>query len=181
MTNNSSVLHDMIVSCSGPKRIQLPETARTIKHVIHLHRKADFVPTSKETVLVELSDLAHFLKKYDCALGREMLLKIVYYYRARDWPPICLLLVGLPLDNLKLFAQFLDTFKAGEDWLWRPPSTPTNHKFPKKIPRDAFCQLSPSQLWALRMARVGYIDKCSVEGGKELIKCGERFLHYLNS
>lgn len=51
-TDRSSVLHDMIASCGGPKRIQFTEPAVTIKHFIHLHRKADFVPTSKATVLL---------------------------------------------------------------------------------------------------------------------------------
>lgn len=99
-----------------------------------------------------------------------MLLKIVYYYRARDWPPIALLLIGLPPRQPR-HVRAVPRFLQGRRRLVvaAAPSTLMNQKFLKAIPHDAFCQLSASQLWALRMTRVGYLDMCRAEGGTELM------------
>lgn len=173
----SAVLHEAMVSCSGPKRIQLPESATTIRNFIHLHKEADIEDPGYHSVLNELSDLAHFIKKYECGLARKMLLKVISGHQQRCWPPIVLLLVGEPLDDLTQFILFLNTFAGREDSLWESPLAP---HAPKSIPRNAFMRTSQLHLWAIKMADVGNIPR-AVGGrhAKKEMPPGERYRHYL--
>lgn len=185
----SSVLSDMLVAGSGPMRIHLDESAKTIEQFLDLAASGNFdLPMENidgsSAAIIRVSRISRFLHKYDCPPVRGRLCSsVANRVERRELPPITLLISEIPEKPVQ-FASMLDRYSKRETSLWpRPDSTRSQGERamkPTNVPIEAYAALPVQYHWALKMSNVGNLNPVDVlDDGSRGMKPGQRFLHFL--
>lgn len=172
----------MIEAGSGAKRIQLDESAKTIRHFLKLATEGSswFDTDSSEAAdYAQVVDLVHFLTKYECeaAIGHLKQCVVAFPVDKITHHATLRMLAGMHLAMPAACAAILrahpDLFK-GLCHVY-----PDSRNIPDMMPLDVFQLIPLKYLWAIVAAYRHGTGTASVSSRGTCLDLGERFLHYM--
>lgn len=179
----SSVLRDMVESCSGEKRIQLDGSSAVIAEVLQIassctcsFEQLDSIPNHSE-----IADLIHFVRKYNYEAVRNFLLLFAQSPCESDFDQVFVrLLILMHMDNKHLCAALIDRHPGSFGWV---NASALSHTHPLNY--TLFALIPQRYHWAMAVGAISNPEELPLDYSKKhrsgRISPGNRFLHYLTT